>query len=263
MGRVHRVILGLGVIYLYLPIAVLFLFAFHDADVMSFPFQGPTLRWFFELAGDRPYIDGLMTSLAIAFPVGLLSATLGLMGAFALQSAVLARSSAWIVGFCILLLIPFLMPKAVLGVSQAIVLAQLDIARGPVVLALSQTLVVLPFTTALLASVLLGIDPRLEEAARDLGATAWVRMRQVLFPLVRGVFVAAMSVGTILSLADVVLAQFLSGRAQPLSMVVASRFLREMKPDINAVQVILLSLTALFVCIAVVLRARRGRRPRV
>jgi spermidine/putrescine transport system permease protein len=142
------------------------------------------------------------------------------------------------------------------------VIAQVGLDRGPVLLALSQTLVVLPFTTALLASVLLAIDPRLEEAARDLGASAWQRFRYVLFPLLRGVYTAAVSIGVILSLADVTLAQFLSGRAQTLSMVVASRFLREMTPDINAVQVILLTLTAMFVILAEVLRRQRVARPR-
>lgn len=259
MGRGARIVLILGAVYLYLPIAVLFLFAFHDAEVMAFPFRGPTLRWFAALAENRPYLDGLVTSLAIALPVGVLSAVLGLMGALAMQSAVLARSRGWVIGFAGLLLIPFLMPKAVLGVAQAMVLAQLGLGRGPVVLVLSQTLIILPFTTALITSALLGIDPRLEEAARDLGASAWQRLRLILFPLVRGVFVAAMSVGMILSLADVTLAQFLSGRAQTLSMVVASRFLREMQPDINAVQVIMLSLTALFVLVAAILR-RQGRR---
>jgi spermidine/putrescine transport system permease protein len=258
--RWHRIVLALGVVYLYLPIAVLFLFAFHDAQVMAFPFQGPTLRWFGALAANQPYIDGLITSLAIAVPVGVLSATLGLMGALALQAAVRARSAAWVIGFAVLLMVPFLAPKAVLGVAQAMVIAQAGLDRGPVLLALSQTLVILPFTTALLASVLLAIDPKLEEAARDLGASAWVRFRFVLFPLLRGVYVAAVSIGMILSLADVTLAQFLSGRAQTLSMVVASRFLREMQPDINAVQVILLSLTAFFVILAEVLRRRRMAR---
>lgn len=258
----HRIILALGLLYLYLPIAVLFLFAFHDRDVMAFPFEGPTLRWFVELYGNRPYVDGLFTSLSIAVPVGVLSATLGLMAALALQAAVRARSNRWVAGFAALLLIPFLVPKAVLGVAQAMVIAEAGLGRGPVILALSQTLVILPFTTALLASVLLAIDPRLEEAARDLGASAWVRFRYVLFPLLKGVYVAAVSIGTILSLADVTLAQFLSGRAQTLSMVVASRFLREMQPDINAVQVILLSLTALFLILAEVLRRRRMKRMR-
>lgn len=260
MARRHRIVLALGVVYLYLPIAVLFLFAFHDGQVMAFPFRGPTLHWFGELAANRPYIDGLLTSLAIAAPVGILSATLGLMGALALQAAVRARSAAWVIGFCVLLMVPFLVPKAVLGVAQAMVIAQAGLDRGPVVLALSQTLVILPFTTALLASVLLAIDPKIEEAARDLGASAFARFRFVLFPLLRGVYVAAISIGMILSLADVTLAQFLSGRAQTLSMVVASRFLREMQPDINAVQVILLSLTAAFVILAEVLRRRRMRR---
>lgn len=260
MKRWHRIVLALGVVYLYLPVAVLFLFAFHDAEVMAFPFQGPTLRWFGELAANRPYIDGLLTSLAIAVPVGILSATLGLMGALALAAAVRARSAGWVVGFAVILIVPFLVPKAVLGVAQAMVIAQLGLNRGPVLLALSQTLVILPFTTALLGSVLLAVDPRLEEAARDLGASPFMRFRLVLFPLLRGVYVAAVSIGMILSLADVTLAQFLSGRAQTLSMVVASRFLREMQPDINAVQVILLTLTALFVILAEVLRRRRMRR---
>jgi spermidine/putrescine transport system permease protein len=261
-----RLFLIAAAAYLYLPIAVLCLFAFHEGEVMAFPFRGPTLGWFSALAGNRPFIDGLLNSLAVALPVGALSAAFGLAGALALQGALQARSRASAIVLGLLLVLPFLIPRTVLGVAQAMVVAQLGLGRGPLVLILAHTLVALPFTTALLASALAGIDPRLEEAARDLGASARQRFRLVLFPLLRNVFFAAMSVGTILSLADVTLAQFLAGRAQTLSLVVASRFLREMKPDINAVQVIMLGITALLTVLAIVLRNRRqsaGRaRPR-
>lgn len=58
---------------------------------------------------------------------------------------------------------------------------------------------------------------------------------------------SAYSVGLILSLSDLSLSMFLAGQTQPLSVIVASAFRRELSPELNAMQVILLCLTALIV----------------
>lgn len=248
MSRKHVSILTATVLYLYLPIVMLAIFAFSEDEVIAFPITGVTVRWFTELSQNQPFIDGLLTSLRIAVPVGLVTATLGLFAALAVRSAVgPERFAWWVVPFILLLTIPFLTPKTVLGIAQSMAISELGLRRGPFVLGFSQALTILPFATALIAASLLRVDPRLEEAARDLGATPQQSFWRVLFPLICGAFIAAISVGVILSLADLVLANFLSGRAQPLSKVVASEFIRELKPDINAMQVVLLSVTAALV----------------
>lgn len=243
------------VLLLYLPIAILAIFSFNASPLMAFPLSGFTLEWYRHLSGNTAFQSGFVTSFLIAQPVGILSAGLGLLAGLALTSPRLR----WRAAFVGLLLIPFLAPKTVLSIAQAMIISRIGIDRGPLVLILAQTLVILPFTTALITSVLMQLDPRLEEAARDLGATPWRSFRLVVMPQIKSTVLAAYSVGVILSLGDLTIATFLSGRVQPLSMIVASQFLRQLSPDLNAMQVVILALTAALIAITEIYRWQRRR----
>ncbi|MDX7953416.1 ABC transporter permease subunit [Lichenihabitans sp. Uapishka_5] len=245
MNRRAVVILALATAFLYLPIAVLAVFSFNASRLMAFPLSGFTLDWYRSLAANTKFQGGFVTSFLIAQPVGVASAALGLGGALALVSA--HRSIR--IGLAALLLMPFLVPKTVLCIAQSMVLARFGLDRGATTLIAAQTIVAVPFTTALIASVLAGLDHRLEEAARDLGASPWVCFRRITFPQIRPAVSAAYSIGVILSLADLTIGLYLAGRTQPLSLIVASEFRRELSPDLNAMQVSVLILTAIIVVV--------------
>jgi len=255
MSRLVILTLGLAVCFFYLPIVVLGIFSFNAATTMAFPLSGFTFTWYADLFGNEAFLGGFVTSFLIAQPVGLLGALIGLMAALAVTSPRMKFRAA----FAILVLVPFLVPKTVLSIAQAMLMSWVGLGRGATALILAQTLVVIPFTTTILAAVMVRLDPRLEEAARDLGATPWQSFRRVLLPQLSVALSAAYSIGVILSLADLTISMFLAGRTQPLSLIVASEFRRELKPDLNAMQVAVLVLTALIVALTEINRRRRLR----
>lgn len=257
MTRRAVVVLAGAAAFLYVPIAVLAVFSFNASRLMAFPLSGFTLDWYRSLAVNTTFQGGFLTSFLVAQPVGVLSALLGLSAALTLVSgsrpvqAVLAG----------LLLLPFLVPKTVLSIAQCMVLARFGLERGTIALVMAQTIVCVPFTAALIASVLARLDRRLIEAARDLGATPWVCFRRITFPQIRPAVTAAYSIGVILSLADLTVSLYMAGRTQPLSLIVASQFRRDLSPDLNAMQVAVLVLTvAIVVATEVYGRSRAGRR---
>jgi spermidine/putrescine transport system permease protein len=229
--------------FLYLPLMVLLVFSFNNSAVMAFPLSGFTLQWYQSLAGNSAFINGFITSFLIAQPVGIIGALFGLAAALALT----AEGLRWRLTLVMLLLVPFLVPKSVLSIAQVMVMSRVSFERGATALILAQALVVIPFTTAIIAAVVVRLDPRIEEAARDLGATPWQSFWRVVLPQLKSALGAAYSVGVILSLADLAISMFLAGRTQPLSLIVASQFRRELSPDLNAMQVVVLLLTALVV----------------
>jgi spermidine/putrescine transport system permease protein len=243
MKRRISPILVVAALFLYLPIGVLAVFSFNDSKLMAFPLSGFTLNWYRSLAANTRFHDGFVTSFLIAQPVGLLSATLGLMMAFPLVSGPRTLRIA----LAILLLSPFLVPKTVLSIAQCMILARLGLDRGATTLIIAQTVIALPFATILIAAVLARLDPILVDAARDLGASPFVAFRRVTLPQLNPAVAAAYSIGVILSLADLTVALYLSGRTQPLSLIVASEFRRELSPDLNAMQVLVLVLTGVVV----------------
>ncbi len=255
MSRTTTFVLGLAASFLYLPIVVLAVFSFNASKLMAFPLSGFTLSWYADLLGNPAFQRGFVTSFLVAQPVGLLATVFGLMAALALTSPRLR----WRIGFAVLILVPFLVPKTVLSIAQAMLMSRVGLERGATALIAAQTLVVIPFATVIISAVLTQVDRRLEEAAIDLGATPWQSFRRVLVPQLKGALVAAYSVGVILSLADLSIAMFLAGRTQPLSLIVASEFRRELRPDLNAMQVVVLALTAIIVTISELYRRRRLR----
>ncbi len=259
MTRRAGVVLAVTAAFLYLPIAILAVFSFNASRLMAFPLSGFTLDWYASLAANTKFQSGFVTSFLVAQPVGLSSAALGLGAALGLVSG--GRTVRF--GLAALLLVPFLVPKTVLCIAQSMVLARLGLDRGAATLVAAQIIVAVPFTTAIIASVLSRLDPRLEEAARDLGATPWTCFRRITFPQIKPAVSAAYSVGVILSLADLTIGLYLAGRTQPLSLIVASEFRREHSPDLNAMQVSVLALTAAIVILSESyggLRAARRRR---
>jgi ABC-type spermidine/putrescine transport system permease subunit II len=243
---------------LYLPIAILVLFSFNDAEVMALPLSGFTLHWYAELLANEAFLAGLLTSFRIAVPVGLLAAGLGLLTALGLRGAAPGLRALVL----LLLLAVFLVPKSVLAIGQAMLLQLAGLSRGYWALLLAQATAFLPFTTMLVGAAVLRLDHRLEEAARDLGASPLVTLRMVTLPLLAPAILAAFSAGMILSLADTTLARQLAGPVQPLSLVVASAFQRELRPDLNAMQTVLLAATFLVLGLGLARRHRRRRAAR-
>ena len=243
-------------VFLYLPLVILTVFSFNAGRLMAFPLSGFSWAWYREALADPVLLGGLWTSFWIAQPVGVAAAFGGLCAALALT----ARRFPGRTAFAALLAVPFLVPKGVLGVALVMLMSRVGIERGAVPLMVAQVLTTLPFATAVLTSVLVRMDPRLEDAARDLGATPWQSFRRVVLPQLRGGLMAAYSVGVILSLSDLALCLFLAGRAQPLSLIVASAFRRELSPELNAMQVVVLALTILVVLVSEAARRFPGRR---
>ncbi|MVA23084.1 ABC transporter permease [Agrobacterium vitis] len=255
MNRRIILTLGLAVGFFYLPIIVLALFSFNASSLMAFPLSGFTLSWYKDLFGNATFLNGFLTSFLISQPVGLLAALIGLCAALALASSKLALRPV----FIFLIVLPFLVPKTVLSIAQAMLMNWVGLGRGAGALIAAQTLVAIPFATTIIAATVIRLDKRLEDAARDLGATPWQSFRRIVLPQLKGAIGAAYSIGVILSLADLTISMFLAGRTQPLSLIVASQFRRELKPDLNAMQVVVLLLTALIVIASELYRRNRHK----
>ena len=122
------------------------------------------------------------------------------------------------------LLSPIVMPKIVLGVGWFIFFARLGLQGGVLPLVLAHTIVVLPFVVNILAANLVGLDPSLEEAAQDLGASAPTVLWRVVLPQIRSGLAVSALLAFIVSFDQVESSLFLtrgennrlSGRLHPL-----------------------------------------------
>jgi spermidine/putrescine transport system permease protein len=130
------------------------------------------------------------------------------------------------------------------------------IAHSVAAIVAAQCLIILPFSAMVTASVLVRLDRRLEEAAADLGATGWQVFRRVQLPLMRNGLVASYFIAFVLSSSEYVVTSFVSGRTQPLSVLVASDFRFHLSPKLDALATLIVLANILLVAGSELVRRR-------
>jgi ABC-type spermidine/putrescine transport system permease subunit II len=252
MERVLRSYFGLVYAFMYLPVVVIALFSLNSGEMMAFPMTGFTFNWYDIAIHDDRLLRGLGNTVLIATPTAVISTVLG-----ALAGLVLTRQRfKGRIAFAALLILPFFIPKIILAVAEVIAMALAGIPHSIGAIVAAQSLVILPFSAMVIASVLVRLDRRLEEAATDLGATGLQVFLRVLLPLMRNGLVASFFIAFVLSSSEYVTTSFVSGRTQPLSVLVASDFRFHLSPKLDALATLIVLANILLVAVSELVRRR-------
>jgi putative spermidine/putrescine transport system permease protein len=171
----------LAVVFLTIPVVFIILYAFNEARYFTLPPKGLTLHWFANFFQNDRFQAALRSSFGIA---GLITPT---SLAVAVPSAVaIVRGSFRGRGLLnAALLSPLMIPGVVTGIAFLGLFSQLDVGSGFWRLTVALTCFTLPFAVRALVANLHGLDPALEEAARNLGASRWRAFLHVTLPQLR------------------------------------------------------------------------------
>lgn len=194
-------------VLLYIPIGVLFLFSVNDGIALTFPLQGLTAHWYQDMFSNSELMRALANSALVAFSSSVMATALGTAAAIALVRFNFSGKGV----FLAVALMPLLVPFLILGVALLILFSALDVPRSLVTVAVAHTIVSIPYTLLIMMARLVGFDPKLEEAAQDLGATYPYILRRVIIPLIAPAMLAAWLVAFTVSFDEFVLASFLNG----------------------------------------------------
>lgn len=198
---------GVMLAFLYLPIILLAVFSVSANTTLTFPLKGFTLAWYGEVVSDPALIGAARNSLVVATAAATVATALG----FAVSLAVLRfhfRGRGLLLG---LAGAPLVVPFVVLGVALFLLFNILGIPRSLVTVAVGHSIVALPYAALILLARMTGLDPALEEAAMDLGATYRTTLRRVILPLLGPSLISAWLTSFIVSFDEVALANFLAG----------------------------------------------------
>ena len=244
--------LGLGYLFLYVPIVALVIYSFNDSPIPNV-WRGFTLKWYAALAQDSEMLSGLWLSMKIAFLTACGSVVLGTLAAFAL---VKYKRFAGRTLFSGMVTAPLVMPEVVVGLSLLLMLARVQRAVG----APARGLLTMWCGHLLRGGASAGVgvqarrhdlNPQLEEAAMDLGARPHQVFWLVTLPMITQSLVSAWLLTFTLSLDDVVLSAFLSGPGSTtMPLVIFSRARLGLNPSVNAVATLIIFVVAIGVVAA-------------
>ena len=238
--------------FLYLPIAVLILYSFNREGVGGFPPRHFTLDWYRQLFADAAIWDSVLNSLLVAFAAVVLSLTLGLLAALALDRAEFPGKSI----FRRLVLLPLILPGIITGLSLLMfaVFAGLELSLLTVFLGHGTALISVA-TTELFAG-LQKMDRTQEEASLDLGATPFQTFCRVTLPNLKLSLIAAGLLIFTLSMDEIAVSFFLIGRDNTLPLEIWARLRRGITPEINAVSTLIFVISVILILIWYRIRAR-------
>ena len=243
---------GVVLLFFYLPIAILVLFSFNESR-LNIVFTGFTLEWYTALLDDRVLVRSLQNSLIVAVTTTAASVLLGTAGAWLLHRYRYRGSGL----LETLIFLPMIVPEVILGVSLLILFVTLGLQLGYTTIVISHVTFCAPFVMAAVQARLAGLDPSLEEAALDLGATPLQAFGKVLVPYLMPAIVSGALMSFTLSLDELIVTYFTaSARTRTLPLEIFGRVKKGLDPSLNAISTVFVVFTVFAVFATEALRRR-------
>jgi len=237
--------------FMYGPIVVLGIYSFNDSRRYTSVWQGFSLRWYESLFQDARIFRALQDTLFVAIVAVAISSVLGTLMAIGLckyyfPGKGLYRGASYL---------PLIIPDISIAVATLVFLASMAIPLSIWTIVAAHMVFCLAYIAVVVSSRLGSLDPNLEEAALDLGATPTQALIKVLLPQLMPAIVAGCLLAFVLSIDDLLISSFTAGGgANPLPLEIFSRIRNGVKPDMNALSVLLILASGMIAALAEYLR---------
>jgi spermidine/putrescine transport system permease protein len=265
--------IGAFLLFLFLPLLTVAVFAFNNADYPAPPWRGFTFDWFFGnesrgrvgLFHDSELLGSIWTSVVVAAWVTVLSVLVGSANAFVMERYRFPGKQA----LTLLMLVPLVIPGVILGISILAFFSriaeladglfgwELDFLRpGLPLVVLGQFSYVVTIATLLISARLKRFDLSLEEAALNLGASQAAVLRTITLPYLRPALLGSAAIAFLMSFENFNTTLMLVGADAPWTVAMYGRMREGASPVLNAVSLFLMTASALL-ALAVMRRDRQ------
>ena len=265
-------------IFLFLPLLIVAVFAFNDAPYPAPPWHGFTLDWFLGnaatgrtgLFGDQELLRSIWTSCVVALWVTALSVTVGTANAFLMERARFPGKGT----LSMLMLTPLVIPGVILGISilafasrladlgSDVFGVELDFLRpGLPLVVLGQFSYIVAIATLTISARLKRFDRSLEDAALNLGASQPAVLWHITLPYLRPALIGSAAIAFLMSFENFNTTLMLVGSDSPLTIMMYGRMREGATPVLNAVSLFLM-LASAAIALTLIRSGRRGEQTR-
>lgn len=247
---------SLVALFLLGPQIVILPLAFNDSQLLTYPMQGFSLRWFTELVNSPAWRLALRNSLIVGLATATLATILGTLAAVGMRHMRGTLTDMLRLAF----LLPMVVPIVVLGVGMQLVFGVLGLGSTFTGLIIGHTVIAVPFVFINVMAALHGIEPSVERAAQSLGAARPLVLWHITLPMALPGVVTGALFSFATSLDEVVLTLFLAGPAQrTIAREMFSQIRDRITPAIASASFVFIVATLCFALLGFWLKQRRAK----
>lgn len=239
---------GLGLLFLHLPIALIFLYAFTTEErSYAFPPPGLTTKWFAVAWGRDDIWQAFWLSLQVASIATLVAMILGTLVAAAMsQARFFGREQ-----ISLLILLPIALPGVITGIALRSAFGEMGIpfSTWTIILGHATFCIVIVYNNAV--ARFRRLSGGILEASADLGANAFQTFRFILLPNLGTALLAGGMLAFALSFDEVIVTTFTAGQQSTIPIWMLEELIRpRQRPVTNVVAMMVFAATFIPILLA-------------
>lgn len=243
-------------VFLVAPTLLVVPMSFSPTNLLTFPPQGFSLRWYAQFFGTPTWQDATWLSLRVSVLAMLLATPVGTAAAYGLHVG------RFHIGNLVYgaIIAPLMVPVILIGIGIFFLYARLGLVNTVTGLVLADTLLAVPFVLVTVAAGLKSFDMNQEMVARSLGASRPIAFLTVTLPQIARSVVFGALFAFIVAFDEVVIALFISGGENAtLTKRMFASLRDEIDPTIAAISTLLIIITTLPPIVYTLLSERRHK----
>lgn len=249
--RLTRFALGIWtaliLLFLFVPILLIIIYAFNSSNIQSFPISGFTLKWF----GSAWENDEIRTAMWLSARVGVVSTTIAVLLGAAMAFAVHRFQFFGKEAVSLVVVLPIALPGILTGMAlnSFFVFWSMGLSYWTIVIGHATFCIVIVYNNVI--ARLRRVSGSLEEASADLGANAFTTFRRITLPLISTSLIAGALLAFALSFDEVIVTTFTAGAQNTLPLWIFGAIrLGQKLPEVNVVVLVVMAFTIIPVLFA-------------
>jgi putative spermidine/putrescine transport system permease protein len=253
-GGAAKGLAWLVALYLVLPIGIILPVSLTDQRFLSLPQDGLSLRHYATVLSSPEWLGSIAQSFWIAVGSTILAVVAGTLCAIGCWR--ISRRATDLVRA--LMLLPIIIPSIVYAIGLYRYFAGLGLLDRFFGVVIAHGVTGIPYVIITVSTALAAFDPRLEQAARGMGASLWQTLRWVILPRIAPGIASGAIFAFIHSWDELVIVLFIASRdVFTLPRRIWDGINENLDPAMAAVAVLLIVFTVLLLLLDMALRRRR------
>jgi spermidine/putrescine transport system permease protein len=250
------VYIALAFVFIFTPIVASFVFSFNSDRFPSLPLGSFSLQWYQKVLSRPEILEAAKTSVIVALCTSVLSTFIGFCTAYTDYRYQFFGKQAYMA----LAMLPPTIPLIIMALAMLSWLSQIGLSGKVISIIISHTVLGAPFAMAVIRLRFNDMDPSLEPAAWNLGASEWRTMREVVIPYAKPAIIAALCLTAAVSFDEFAVAWFVSGLNKTVPVVILEILQGNVDPQINAIGTFVFVISMTLIIIAQTLLMSRGKK---